>query len=98
MLNELTIEVEGDIQKYNEKGAVLKARRKRLWEDYEKDETDRLENLYTHFVKHFNITKEQVVEECLKCSGEIIDLYYIIEDKYQEQIKVSRRGRPKKYA
>ena len=40
MLNELTIEVEGDIQKYNEKGAVLKARRKRLWEDYEKDETD----------------------------------------------------------
>ena len=39
----------------------------------------------------------QAEEEALKCSGKIIDLYYIIEDKYRKQIKVSRRGRPKKY-
>ena len=96
MLNELEIECNYDIAKFNEKGAVLKARRKRLWEDYDKDEIDRLENLYTHFVKNFSITKEQVIEEALKCSGELIDLYYIIEDKYRTQITPSRRGRPKK--
>jgi hypothetical protein len=86
-----------DIAKFNEKGAVTKARRKRLLEDYEKDETYRLDYLFTEFSKNFDITKQQAKEEALKCSGEIIDLYYIIEDKYRKQIKVSRRGRPKKY-
>ena len=69
MLNELDEECGNDIAKFNEKGAVLKARRKRLWEDYEKDEFDRLQSLYTHFVKYFNIEKEQVIEEALKCRG-----------------------------
>tara|TARA_R110002124_G_scaffold262576_1_gene428708 strand:+ start:128 stop:631 length:504 start_codon:yes stop_codon:yes gene_type:complete len=97
MLNELDEECGNDIAKFNEKGAVLKARRKRLWEDYEKDEFDRLQSLYTHFVKYFNIEKEQVIEEALKCRGELIDLYYIIEEKYPKyNIIRSKRGRPKK--
>ena len=85
-----------DIVKFNEKGAVMKARKKRLYEDFEKDETYRLNYLFTEFSKNFDITKQQAEEEALKCSGELIDLYYIIEDKYRKQIKVSRRGRPKK--
>ena len=86
-----------DIAKWNEKGAVTKARKKRLLEDYEKDEAYRLDYLFTEFSKNFDITKQQAQEEALKCSGEIIDLYYIIEEKYKKQFKVSRRGRPKKY-
>ena len=97
MLNDLNEECGTDIAKFNEKGAVLKARRKRLWEDYEKDEFDRLESLYKEFVRYFNITRSQVVEECLECRGEIIDLYYIIEEKYPKyNIIASKRGRPKK--
>ena len=52
MLNEIESECDNDIAKFNERGAVLKARRKRLWEDYEKDEFDRLQSLYSQFVKH----------------------------------------------
>ena len=97
MLNELAEECGTDIAKFNENGAMLKARRKRLWEDYEKDEFDRLESLYKEFVRHFNIDRNQVIEECVKCSGEIIDLYYIIEEKYPKyNIIASKRGRPKK--
>ena len=87
-----------DIQKYLEKTKLLGARRKRLLEDYERDETEKLRSLFRHFSKHFNITIEEAKEEALKCRGAIIDLYYIIEEKYRKQIKVSRRGRPKKYA
>jgi hypothetical protein len=97
MLNDLEMECQGDIAKFNEKGAVLKARRKKLWEDYEKDEFNRLEALFNQFTKYFNIEKSQVIEECLECSGKIIDLYYIIEDKYPKyNIITSKRGRPKK--
>jgi hypothetical protein len=97
MLNELEEECKGDLAKYCEKSAILKLRRKKLWEDYEKDEFNRLEALYQQFVKHFKIKKPQVIEECLKCSGELIDLYYLIEDKYPKyNIITSKRGRPKK--
>ena len=97
MLNEIEKECGNDIAKFNEKGAVLKARRKRLWEDYEKDEADRLHSLYQQFVKHFNVNKEQVIEEALECCGDTINLYYIMEDKYPKyNIVRSKRGRPKK--
>jgi len=96
MINDIELECLPDLQKFIENSSMLKRRRKRLWEDYEKDEFSRLDSLYTHFTKNFHIEKEQVIEECLKCSGEIIDLYYIIEDKYIKQFKVSGRGRPKK--
>tara|TARA_R100001369_G_scaffold12287_1_gene26276 strand:- start:705 stop:1208 length:504 start_codon:yes stop_codon:yes gene_type:complete len=96
MINDIELECLPDLQKFIENSSMLKRRRKRLWEDYEKDEFNRLDSLYTHFTKNFHIEKEQVIEECLKCSGEIIDLYYIIEDKYIKQFKVSGRGRPKK--
>lgn len=96
MLNDLLEESKGDYQKYLENSAVLRARRKRLLEDFENDELSRLDNLYTQFTKNFNITKSQVEEEALKCLGETIDLYYIIEEKYKKEAKSPRRGRPKK--
>ncbi len=96
MMNEIYEECVPDLQKFLEKTKLLSARRKRLWEDYEKDENGKLEALFSEFSKNFNITKSQAKEEAEKCSGEIIDLYYIIEDKYRKQIRVSRRGRPKK--
>ena len=82
MLNDIWEECQPDIQKYNEKAKLLGARRKRLMEDYENDENNKLDNLYAHFKKYFKINREQVEEEALKCCGELIDLYYIVEDKY----------------
>ena len=98
MLNDLQIEYDGDLDHTSEKVRLLKARRKRLLEDYEKDENGKIESLWTHFVKHFNISKEEVIQEALECRGEIIDLYYIVEDKYRKNLITSKRGRPKIYA
>jgi len=95
-LADLWDECKQDILKYNEKGRILKARRKRLLEDFEKDENYRLEELFNQFKRNFDITITQAEEEALECRGEIIDLYYIIEDKYRKKIKLRKRGRPRK--
>jgi hypothetical protein len=96
MLNDLLIECDHDYQKYLEKGKLLLARRKRLLEDYEKDENGKLDNLFTHFRKYFKIDRREVEEEALKCCGELIDLFYIIKDNYTQKQYISKRGRPRK--
>ena len=45
MLNEMLEECDGDYQKYLEKSKLLGARRKRLWEDHNKDETGKINDL-----------------------------------------------------
>jgi len=96
MLNELLEECGTDYQKYLEKGKLLIARRKRLLEDYEKDEFNKLEEIYSQFQKNFDITREQVEKEAIECRDDLIDLYYIIEEKYRKKHYVSKRGRPRK--
>ncbi len=96
MLNELLEECDSDYQKYLEKGKLLIARRKRLLEDYEKDEFNKLEEIYSQFQKNFDITRKQIEEEALECCGELIDLYYIIKDNYIQKQYINKRGRPRK--
>ena len=98
-LNDILEECGIDYQMYLEKTSVIRARRKRLIEDFEKDEAERLRSLTIEFTKYFKCNKEQVEEEMLECSGSLIDLYYIIEDKYkivQMPLVSRKRGRPKK--
>lgn len=96
-LNDILKECGVDYQKYLEKTAVMRARRKRLIEDFEKDEHERLESLIKNFTIYFRCNREQVEEEMLNCSGSLIDLYYIIEEKYKVvpmPYPLKRRGRP----
>ena len=97
-LNDIHEECHPDTQKYLEKTSVLRARRKRLIEDFERDEKDRLEYLIKDFTRYLRCDRDQVIEEMLNCSGELIDLYYIIEEKYQvipmSYATMRRRGRP----
>jgi len=101
-LNDLEIECKGDSGLFVEKGAVLRARRKRLLEDFERDEKEKLEGLYKEFPKYFRVSKSQVKEEMENFSGSLIDFYYHMDDKYKilhisyEQVK--KRGRPRKTA
>ena len=99
-LNDLQIECKGDDGLFVEKGAVLRARRKRLLEDFERDEKEKLEGLYNEFPKYFKISKDQVKAEMLKYSGSLIDFYYYIDDKYKISFATyplkRKRGRPKK--
>ena len=98
-LEDLFKECGNDYQMFLEKGSVQLARRKRLMEDFEKDEAERLESLIKEFTTCFRCNREQVIEEMLECSGSLIDLYYIIEEKYKVTLMpypLKRRGRPKK--
>ena len=97
-INDLQKECNGDDGLFVEKGAVLRARRKRLLEDFEKDEKEKLEELYNEFPKYFRISKDQVKQEMLKYSGSLIDFYYHIDDKHKITFKPmpKRRGRPRK--
>ena len=96
MLNDMLDECDGDYQKYLEKSKLLGARRKRLWEDHERDEADKLDSLYKHFMKNFRISRDELNEEVDICMGTILDLYYQIEEKYNKIFIKSRRGRPVK--
>jgi hypothetical protein len=85
-----------DISRFNEESSLLRARRKRLLDDFYKDEDQKLETLIIEFTKNFKCTKEQVLEEISKCLGSLIDLYYILEEKYAVKFQpYPRRGRPK---
>lgn len=101
-LNDLEIECNGDVGLYVEKGRMMRARRKRLLEDFEKDEHDKLTFLYNEFPKYFRVSKEQVIEEMIEFSGSLIDFYYHMDDKYKiihqlpPSFRKRGRGRPKK--
>ncbi len=75
------------------------ARYKRLMEDYEKEETARLEALYEAFTKTFNITREELENELCEWPGELLSYYdYCKEFKKTTPYanRKSQRGRPKK--
>ena len=75
------------------------ARYKRLMEDYEKEETARLEALYDAFTKTFNITRSELEEELCNWPGELLSYYnYCNETKRTTPYanRKSRRGRPRK--
>jgi len=99
-LEDLLKECNNDYQMFLEKGAVQLARRKRLIEDSEKDEAERLNSLITEFTKYYRLDKKQVEEEMINFSGDsLIDFYYHIDEKYKiihMPYPLKHRGRPKK--
>ena len=103
-LNDLEIDCDGDYGKYVEKGRMMRARRKRLLEDFEKDEHEKLTFLYNEFPKYFHISKDQVIEEMIEFSGSLIDFYYHLDENYKivnqlpPSFRKRGRGRPKKVA
>lgn len=99
-LEDLLKECNNDYQMFLEKGKMNLARRKRLIEDAEKDEAERLNSLITEFTKNYRLDKKQVEEEMINFSGDsLIDFYYHIDEKYKiihMPYPLKRRGRPKK--
>ena len=102
-MNDIWDQCRPDMQMFVEKTTLLRARRKRLTDDFNKDEAEKLEVVIKAFVESFSCTKEQVYEEINRCSGTLQDLYYIIENKYSHPrsslpsyFNKPRRGRPAK--
>ena len=100
-LNDLQIECKDDSGVFVERGAVMRARRKRLYEDYERDEKEKLRELRKCLHQSFKITKQQLEEVMEGFGGTTLELYFHLDDKYKIINQISpllrkRRGRPKK--
>lgn len=79
--------------------AVDLARYKRLMDDYNKEDNERLEALYEAFTTHFKITRNELIEELCNWPGDLLSYYkYCVQFKYETPFSVrkSKRGRPRK--
>lgn len=93
-----------DLNKHNHQDqleilAVDLARYKRLMEDYEKEENERLEALYEAFTTNFQMTREEFTNEICEWPMDLLAYYnYCNETKRTTPAanRKSRRGRPKK--
>jgi len=66
-----------------------KARRKRLQEDRDKDEVNKLQELKKSFLYEFRMTKEQYDREVIKPNKDLISFYFKMEDKYGKRAILS---------
>lgn len=74
-------------------------RYKKLMEDFEKEETNRMSALYEAFTAEYRITKEELEEKFLKWPGDILSFYHYAEEflyKLPAGVRKDNRGRPKK--
>jgi hypothetical protein len=90
-----------DVQYQLEILAVDLARYKRLMEDFEKEESQRMGDLYDAFTSAYKITKSELEEAFLKWSGDIASFYGMAEEFFRKTPAENRknmrgRGRPKK--
>jgi hypothetical protein len=100
-INDLQIECRDDHGLFVEKGAVMRARRKRLYEDYERDEKEKMSKLKKGLWENFRISKQQLEEVMEEFGGTTLELYFHLDDNYKIINQISpllrkRRGRPKK--
>ena len=100
-INDLQIECGDDHGLFVEKGAVMRARRKRLYEDYERDEKEKMSKLKRSLWENFRISKQQLEKVMEEFGGTTLELYFHLDDNYKiinqlPPILKKRRGRPKK--
>ena len=82
--NELEKEAIGNersVDKQHEIRCMFGERRRRLNNDYEKDEQKILDEMYKAFTTELRMTREQVDEEMLNFEGTLSEFYYYIYNK-----------------
>jgi len=95
-LNELAQKCGGNNELFGEKSALLRAKRKRLLDDFWKEENEKLKQLFKEFTKNFVATEEQIEEEMFRFVGNLGEFYYYMGLRFQQNHKPNRRGRKKK--
>jgi len=87
-LNDLYVKNK-DYGAWVESSSIIRARYKRLMEDYYKDEDERMERIINDFTKSYILKKDQVKEILENFGGTIQDLYILFEEKYKYNIQPS---------
>jgi hypothetical protein len=83
--------------KRREAQSIYMERWRRLMNDYEKDEPQRLESYIKVMTGLFEIEKEELETKMESFDGTLKELYDLLKLTYNFRAKQKRRGRPKKY-
>lgn len=96
-INEKLQEYRGDIQKLLENNRVDLARRKRLWEDFNKIENELLDKLKKGFLREFVLSQEEYYIHLENFDGTTEEFYiYCLKTFDRSGKQAERRGRPPK--
>jgi hypothetical protein len=96
-INQKYTEYKGDIQKLLELNGVDLNRRKRLWEDFNKIETETLFQLKKGFLREFIMTHEEYDQHVIEFNGTTEEFYmYCLKTFDRSGKQAERRGRPSK--
>jgi len=82
-LNDMWKSMAPDYAKWVEESSLMRARRKRLMEDHEKEENKKLEEVVREFTRYYRVTKEQVVDMMLEWEGDLYGFYQFMDDRYR---------------
>jgi hypothetical protein len=85
---------EPDIRR--EEQTIFMERYRRLLNDFERDEKERISNYKRAITGLFSITKEDLEKEMETFDGTLEELYTFIRANYSYKKNQSKRGRPKK--
>lgn len=96
-INELYTQYKGNTQMLLEKNKIDLERRKRLIQDFEKDENNRLDALKKGFLREFHMTEKDYYDHLEKFDGTTEDFFFYCLETFGEVFRpIERRGRPKK--
>jgi len=96
-INEKHIEYRGDIERLLHNNGVDLARRKRLWEDFNKTEVILLAELKKGFLREFVMTSQEYEDHITDFDGTTEEFYMYCLKTFDHSGKpVERRGRPPK--
>jgi len=91
-LNQMWLDCKSDMQWFNERSSVLRARRKRLWEDFEKDENEKLKKIFKEFSKNYTASDEELMTTIERdFDGTLEELYHYLCIRFQKLHKPNRR-------
>ena len=96
-INEVYKSYNNNVQRLLESNQIDLARRKKLMEDFEKDEAAKLEALQKGFLREFIMTREEYEEHIINFDGTTEEFYmYCLKTFDRSGRSIERRGRPPK--
>jgi len=94
-MEEKTGHIQDPVRRHEEQ-TLYRERYRRLMNDFEKDEPQRLENYKKSITGLFEIELDDLEIKMESFDGTLIELYNLIKLNYPFRTKQKRRGRPKK--
>jgi hypothetical protein len=81
-INDMYEKYKNDYGKFTYESSLLRSQRRRLIEDFERDENERLKTIQKGIMDEFDISLEQYENELFKFEGTLEEFYIYLKKKY----------------